>query len=54
MKNNKVRLELCQLISDGLINKDTALLELIARTPPAQIRELIQELTPSDQEEHNP
>ena len=53
MENNKIRLELCQLISDGLIDKDTALLELIARTPPDKIRELIQELTPTDQERHN-
>jgi hypothetical protein len=50
-KQNANRLELCQLISDGLIDKDTALLELIARTAPGKIRELIQELTPPDQEE---
>jgi hypothetical protein len=49
-KQNADRLELCQLISDGLINMETALLELLSITPPFKVRELIRELMPSDQE----
>ena len=47
-KKNAIRLELCQLISDGLLDKDLVLLELISRTPPGKIRELIEILRPSE------
>ena len=50
-KNVAVRLELCQMISDGLVDKDDVLLELLSRTTPSKVRELIEMFTIPDEEE---
>ena len=47
-KQNKDRLELCKLIDEGVIDMDMALLELISRTTPKKIKELIKDLTDED------
>ncbi len=44
-KQNKDRLELCRLIDEGVVDMDMALLELISRTTPSKIKELIKDLT---------
>ncbi len=48
-KQTKDRLHLCQLITDGLVDMEYALLELLNVTPPAKVRELTKKLLDYDE-----
>lgn len=53
MNKNAIKLELCQMISDGLADKDMVLLDLLSRTSDDIVKEMISVLSMPDVKEES-
>lgn len=53
MNKNAIKLELCQMISDGLADKDMVLLDLLSRTSDDIVKEMISVLSMPDVKEED-
>ena len=53
MNKNAIKLELCQMISDGLADKDMVLLDLLSRTSDDIVKEMIRTLSMPDVKEED-
>ena len=53
MNKNAIKLELCQMISDGLADKDMVLLDLLSRTSDDIVKEMIHTLSMPDVKEED-